>query len=160
MVIAYIVVLHLWRRETNLMFYLPAVQLIVDLHKEIWSGTPLGWRLISFRVIQCHRRVPYLSLLFPHSKVSWQVTCSSLLSARAVLWVVVPTIVPILSINQISIATIFPASKRGLVARHLNQCSTAKSKKQFHNINGPSGVLVSMGERPSQIDVSSDVSWR
>ena len=30
-----------------------------------------------------------------------------------------------------------------------NRCSTAKSIKQFCNSNGPSGVLVSMGKRPS-----------
>ena len=43
------------------------------------------------------------------------------------------------SINQTSIAPISPA-KPGSVARQLNQCSTAKSQKQFHNINKPSGT--------------------
>ena len=62
------------------------------------------------------------------------------------------------SSNQISIGPISPA-KPSLVARQSNQCSTAKSKKQFRNINRPSGMAVSMGERPSQRDVSSDVSW-
>ena len=32
--------------------------------------------------------------------------------------------------------------------------ATAKSMKQLRNINRPLGVLVSMGERPSQRDVS------
>ena len=31
--------------------------------------------------------------------------------------------------------------------------------KQFHNINRPSDVLVSMEDRPSQRDVSWDTSW-
>ena len=61
------------------------------------------------------------------------------------------------SINQTSIAPISPA-KPGSVAQQLNQCSTLKSRKQFGNINRPWGMLVSMGERPSQRDVSSDVS--
>ena len=62
-------------------------------------------------------------------------------------------------INQISIAPISLA-KPGSVMIHPNECWTAKSKKQFRNINGPSGMPVSMGGRPSQRDVSSDVSWR
>ena len=62
-----------------------------------------------------------------------------------------------LSINQSSIAPISPA-KPGSVARQPNQCSTAKSRKQFRNINRPWGVTVSMGERPNQRDVSSDIS--
>ena len=53
------------------------------------------------------------------------------------------------SINQISIAPITPA-KPGSVAQQPNQCSTAKLKKQLCNINRPSGMLVSMGDRPSQ----------
>ena len=53
------------------------------------------------------------------------------------------------SINQTSIAPISPA-KPGSVAQQPNQCSTAKSKKQFHNINRPLGMPVSMEERPSQ----------
>ena len=61
------------------------------------------------------------------------------------------------SINQTSIAPISPA-KPGSVARQPNQCSTAKSRKPFRNINGPWGVTLSMGERPSQRDVSSYVS--
>ena len=61
------------------------------------------------------------------------------------------------SINQISIAPISPA-KPGSVARQPNQCSTANSRKQFCNMNEPKGMTVSMGERPSQRDVSSDVS--
>ena len=61
------------------------------------------------------------------------------------------------SINPISIEPIFPANPGSAVPR-LNQCATAKSMKQFHNINGPSSEQVSMGERPSQRDVSSDVS--
>ena len=43
------------------------------------------------------------------------------------------------SINQTSIAPISPA-KPGLVARQPNQCSTAKSRNQFRNINRPWGV--------------------
>ena len=49
------------------------------------------------------------------------------------------------SINQTYIATISQAKPHSV--RQLNQCSTAKSKKQFHNINRPSGMQVSMGER-------------
>ena len=49
------------------------------------------------------------------------------------------------SINQISIAPISPA-KPGSVARQPNQCSTAKSRKQFRYINRPWGVTVSMRE--------------
>ena len=56
------------------------------------------------------------------------------------------------SINQISIAPISPA-KPGSVARQRNQCPTANSRKQFHNINRPSGMPVSMRERWSQRDV-------
>ena len=48
------------------------------------------------------------------------------------------------SINQISIVTISPA-KSDSVAQQPNQRPTAKSKKQFHNINRPLGMLVSMG---------------
>ena len=47
--------------------------------------------------------------------------------------------------------------KPGSVARQPNRCSTTKSRKQFHSINGPSGMPVSMGERPNQRDVSSNV---
>ena len=58
------------------------------------------------------------------------------------------------SINhQTSIAPISLA-KPGLVVRQPNQCSTAKSRKQFRNINRPWGVTVCMGERPSQRDMS------
>ena len=39
------------------------------------------------------------------------------------------------------------------VARQPSQCSIAKSMKQFHGINGLSGVPVSKGERPSRICV-------
>ena len=60
------------------------------------------------------------------------------------------------SINQISIALISPA-KPVSVARQPNQCSTAKPRKQLCNINRSSGMLVSMGERPNQRDLSSDV---
>ena len=49
-------------------------------------------------------------------------------------------------------------AEAGSVVQQLNQCSTAKSMKQFCSINGPSGVLVSKGKRPSQRDVSRDVS--
>ena len=48
------------------------------------------------------------------------------------------------SINQTSIAPISPA-KPGSVARQPNQCSTAKSRKHFRNINRPWGVMVSNG---------------
>ena len=60
-------------------------------------------------------------------------------------------------INQTSTAPISPA-KPGSVARQPNHCSTAKSKKQFRNINRPWAVTVSMGERPNRRDVSSDIS--
>ena len=62
-------------------------------------------------------------------------------------------------INQISIAPISLAMP-GSVAQQPNQCSTAKLMKQFHSINRPSGVPVSKRERPSQGDVSWDVSGR
>ena len=56
-------------------------------------------------------------------------------------------------INQSSLVLISPV-KPGSVAGQPNQCSTAKSK-QFRNINRainvPSGVLMSMGERPIHI---------
>ena len=55
------------------------------------------------------------------------------------------------SINQISTMLIFLAKPRSVVWQP-NWCSTAKSKKQFRNIE-PSSVLVSMGERRSQRDV-------
>ena len=61
------------------------------------------------------------------------------------------------SINQTTIAPISPA-KTGSVAVQPNQCSTAKSRKQFYNINRQRAVTVSMGERPNQRDVSSDIS--
>ena len=48
--------------------------------------------------------------------------------------------------------------KPGSVAQQSNWYSTAKSMKQFRNINGPLGMMVSMRERPIQRDVSSDVS--
>ena len=64
------------------------------------------------------------------------------------------------SINQTSIAPIYPA-KPGSVARQPNQCSTAKSRKQFRNINRPWGNAISMGERPNQRYVSSDINhWQ
>ena len=50
------------------------------------------------------------------------------------------------SIHQISIAPISPA-KPDSVAQKPNRCSTAKLMKQFHNINGVSGMLESMGEK-------------
>ena len=52
------------------------------------------------------------------------------------------------SINKTSIVPISPA-KPGSVARQPNQCSLANTKKQFHRVIGPSGMLVSMGESPS-----------
>ena len=55
-----------------------------------------------------------------------------------------------------SISLIWPDS----VAPQRNQCSTPKLMKQFHSINRPLGVLVSMEERPSLRDVLWDVSWR
>ena len=63
------------------------------------------------------------------------------------------------SINQISIVPISLAQP-GSVAQQVSQCSTAIAKKQFHNINMPSGMLVCMRKRPSQTDVFSGVSWR
>ena len=54
------------------------------------------------------------------------------------------------SISQTSIAPISPA-KPDSVARQPNQCSTAKSRKQFRNINRPWGVTTSIGERPNRI---------
>ena len=61
------------------------------------------------------------------------------------------------SINQTSITPISPA-KPGSVARQPNQCSTAKSRKQFRNIDRPWAMTVSIGEKPNQRDVSSDIS--
>ena len=43
------------------------------------------------------------------------------------------------SINQTSIAPVFTA-KPSAVAQQLNQCSTAQSRKQFHNINRHAGI--------------------
>ena len=63
----------------------------------------------------------------------------------------------LISINQTSIVPISPA-KPGSVAQQPNQCPTAKSRKQFRNINRPWGVTRSMGKRPYQRDVSSDIS--
>ena len=57
------------------------------------------------------------------------------------------------SINQTSIAPISLA-KPGSVARQPNQCSRAKSRKQFRNMNRQSGMPISMGERPSQRDLA------
>ena len=54
-----------------------------------------------------------------------------------------------ISTNQISIAPIYTA-KPGSVAQQLNLYSALKLMKQFCNINRPLGVLVSIGERPSQ----------
>ena len=56
------------------------------------------------------------------------------------------------SVSQISIAPTSQA-KPGSVVPQPNQCSTAKTRKQFRNINRPWGVTVSMGESPSQRDV-------
>ena len=57
------------------------------------------------------------------------------------------------SINQIFYSANIPST-----ARHSDV--TAKSMKQFHNINQSSGVPVSMGERPCRKDVSRHVTWR
>ena len=81
------------------------------------------------------------------------VTLSESTGARISLWILRSAV----SINQTSIAPISPA-KPGSVVRHPNQCSTAKSRQQFRYINRPWGVTVSMGERPNQRDVSSDIS--
>ena len=57
------------------------------------------------------------------------------------------------SINQTnSYSTNIPGEARP------NQCSTAKSRKKFRNINRPWEVTVSMGEKPIQKDVPSDIS--
>ena len=61
------------------------------------------------------------------------------------------------SINQTSIAPISPV-KPGSLAQQPNQFSTAKSRKQFRDMNRPWGVTVSVGKRPNQRDVSSDIS--
>ena len=50
------------------------------------------------------------------------------------------------SINQISVAPISPV-KPDSVAWQPHQCSTIKLMKRFRNINGPSGMLVSMGKK-------------
>ena len=44
-----------------------------------------------------------------------------------------------------------------IVARQAKSVFTAKSIKQFHNINGSSDVLMILGERLGQTGVSSDV---
>ena len=49
------------------------------------------------------------------------------------------------SIHQISMGLISLA-KTGSVAQQPNRCSTAKSMKQFPNINGPSGTGVYVGK--------------
>ena len=61
------------------------------------------------------------------------------------------------SINTNSIVPISPA-KSGSAMWQPNQCSATKLRKQFRNINRPSGMPVSMGEWPSQRDMSSNVS--
>ena len=58
----------------------------------------------------------------------------------------------------ISITPISPAEPVSMTEQP-NQCSIAKSRKQFHGINELSGVLVPSGwGRPSKRDVSEDVS--
>ena len=57
------------------------------------------------------------------------------------------------TINQLSKAPI-SLTKPGSVARQPNGCSTAKSMKQFRNIDRSSGMLVSLRERPSERDVT------
>ena len=61
------------------------------------------------------------------------------------------------SINQIPIA---PISLTKQAQCHNSRIGAKKSKlmTQFRNTNGPSCMPVSVGERPSQRDVSSDVS--
>ena len=43
---------------------------------------------------------------------------------------------------------------------HVMCYARKENEGRSRNINRPLGVLVSMGERPSQIDVSGDASWR
>ena len=69
---------------------------------------------------------------------------SGVVFSKLVLWMDWPTQSIYQSINHISIASISRA-KPGLVVRQPNRCPTAKLMKQFHNSNGPSGVLVSRG---------------
>ena len=63
------------------------------------------------------------------------------------------------SINE-SINQSISMAKLVSVSRQRNRCSTSKLMKQFRIINGTSGVVVSMGGRPSQRDMFWDVSWR
>ena len=65
------------------------------------------------------------------------------------------TIVPV-SKSPNPIVPISPV-KLGSVGRQPHQCSIAKFMKQY-GIDGLSGVSLSREERPSQRDVSSDVS--
>ena len=54
----------------------------------------------------------------------------------------------------------YPWARPGSVVRQVNHCAIAKLMKHFNGINRLPGVPVSKGDRPSQRDVSSDVSWR
>ena len=64
------------------------------------------------------------------------------------------------SINQsiIFYSANIPGEARAQWRDIQNQCSTAKSRKQFRNSNRPWGMTVSTGERPNQRDVSSYIS--
>ena len=62
------------------------------------------------------------------------------------------TVVSVQLINQSNFYSTNIPSKARLSGGQPNQCSTAKSRKQFRNINRPWGVTVSMGERPGQRD--------
>ena len=74
-------------------------------------------------------------------------------SSRILFWTEKWRYFTLFYINQTSIAPISPV-KPGSVAWQPNQFSTAKSRKQFRNINRPWRVTLSMGERPNQRDVS------
>ena len=115
------------------MVYPSHSQLLVKLVETYWINSPL---------IKIARELSNRSFLF---EVFEKVVVNQLNSINQ-------------SIHQSFIAPISSA-KPGSVAQQPNQCSTAESRKQLHTINRQSSMLVSMGERPSERDVSSKVSW-
>ena len=108
----------------------------VQYHEQVWKC----WTVCTLSIID-HTYIPlYCHVVHcktPISDHSWSINQS---------------------INQTAIVPISLA-KPDSVAQQPNQCSTAKSRKQFRIINRPWGVTVSMGERPSQRGASSDISW-
>ena len=63
------------------------------------------------------------------------------------------------SINQSKFYSTNICGVAKLSGANPNQCSTAKSMKQFHNVNRSSSMPLSMRDRPGQKDMSWDNSW-